>query len=285
MITREVMVNTVSAGICVHNEEATIGELIEQIQRENAKIDEILVVASGYDRTKDIVREKSDKYGNITLIEESERRGQSAAQNTILQEAEGDLLLLIDGDGLIKPGSIETLLDAYDGTSILYGREIPSTPDTFAGSVIQAFWQLHHELSLQQPKYTTQLALLPADAIDRLPEQIVIDDEYMAWKAQQQGYSIRYIPEAAKYHNIKGDIKSFIRHHRRNWAGMFQMQELRGTTLQPTSLKARFYLAQLIRKPLKDKFPLLIVGVLESLAFLGGLYDSITGKWPYIWER
>jgi glycosyltransferase involved in cell wall biosynthesis len=280
------MDGSASVGICAHNEEETIGELLEQIFSEDVAISQVIVVAAGDDDTVSIVREKQDIYPEIEVVAEGERRGQSAAQNEILDRASEELLFLIDGDGLIKEGSLKLLEERYDGSSILYGREVPDTPDTFGGDVIDYFWKLHHGLSKKTPKYTTQLALLPADLIDRIPKEIVIDDEYIGIRAREQGYGIEYVPEAEKHHNIKGDLKSFLRHRRKNWAGMIQIQLYeKRDNLQPTGQKISFYIKKLGRADLKEKFMFAVVGTLEGVALIGALYDSLRNDWPFKWKR
>lgn len=276
---------TASVGICAHNEEETIGELLEQITDEDTPLEQIIVVVAGDDDTERIVKEKKESYPEIELVREKGRRGQSAAQNEIFDRATGDALYLIDGDGWIKPGSMEKMWEEYDGRSIIYGREIPETPDNLTGRLIDRFWELHHGMSLEEPKYTTQLALQPTDLIDRIPPEIVIDDEYIGLKAIDEGYEIKYIPEAEKHHNIKGDMRSFLRHRRKNWAGMFQIQARGSDNLQSTSTKARFYLKNLAFNSWGERIYLVTLGVLEMTAFLGGLKDAALRNWPYKWER
>lgn len=274
-----------SVGICAHNEEETIGKLIDQIMEEQVPVRQVVVVVAGDDDTEEIVRTKMDFHEEVEIVLEGERRGQSAAQNEIFKRASEDMLFMIDGDGLIKSGSLEALWEENDGNSILYGREIPETPDNLSGSIIDHFWIMHHELSLRQPKYTTQIALQPTDLINHIPKDIVIDDEYIGQRAVKNGLKIKYVPEAMKFHNIKGDLKSFRRHRRKNWAGMFQIQRDEDETLQSTGLKAKFYLKNLFTGgPTKLVYSLLL-GIIEISSFIGGLKDAIKDDWPYKWKR
>lgn len=274
-----------SVGICAHNEEETIGELLEQITAEEVPIEQIIVVVAGDDKTDEIVKEKGNKDSRIVMVREGERKGQSAAQNEILRRADHEALFLIDGDGLIKKGSLEALWREYDGKSILYGREIPDTPENFTGKVIDSFWELHHSLSLKMPKYTTQLALQPTSLIDNIPVEVVIDDEYIGLNAIDEGYEIKYVPEAEKHHNIKGNIRSFARHRRKNWAGMFQIQKFGYPNLQPTSSKAVFFAKSFIEASFRKKVYLSVLAIVEISAVIGALKDAYSKDWPFCWER
>lgn len=276
---------TVSVGICSHNEEETIGELLDQILAEEVPLKQVIVVVAGDDRTDEIVKKKMNENPEIELVREKERRGQSAAQNEIFERATEDALFLIDGDGWIKEGSLERLWAEYDGDSILYGREIPETPDNFTGRLIDRFWELHHRMSLKESKYTTQLALQPTKLIDHIPKEIVIDDEFIGLKAVKEGYRIKYVPGAEKHHNIKGDMRSFLRHRRKNWAGMFQIQSRGNENLQNTSTKAKFYLENLVHNSWRERLYLVTLGALEFGAFIGGFSDALRKRWPYRWKR
>ncbi|MFB6295115.1 MAG: hypothetical protein ABEI97_05115 [Candidatus Nanohaloarchaea archaeon] len=121
--------------------------------------------------------------------------------------------------------------------------------DSFGNRVMAAFWEVHDALGRETPTFTTQLALVPADLVDRIPPEIVIDDEYLGQKARDDGREIIYVPDAVKLHNIKGDVKSFLRHRRKNWAGMIQIQRQGYENLQPTGLKLAFYLRYLFNSP------------------------------------
>lgn len=279
------MVLKASAGVCAHNEEETIGQLVDQILSAEVPIEQLIVVVAGDDRTEEIVREKMSSNPEIEIVVEDERRGQSAAQNEIFERATEEALFLIDGDGWIKEGSLEALWSEYDEESILYGREIPETPDNFTGRLIDRFWELHHGMSLREPKYTTQLALQPTKLIDHIPKEIVIDDEFIGLKAIREGYTINYVPRAEKHHNIKGDMRSFLRHRRKNWAGMFQIQSRGDKNLQTTSTKAKFYLENLVHNGWKERLYLMTLGALEFGAFLCGLSDALRKRWPYKWKR
>ncbi|MFB6294163.1 MAG: glycosyltransferase family 2 protein, partial [Candidatus Nanohaloarchaea archaeon] len=235
--------------------------------------------------TVDIVQQKQEEYGGIELVEEGGREGQSAAQNKILDRVENDAVFLIDGDGVFTPGSMEAMMDAYDGDSLVYGREYPVLGDTFGQRVMAEFWKVHDALGRLTPAFTTQIALIPTDLVDRIPPEIVIDDEYLGQRAREEGRDIIYVPEAVKLHNIKGDVKSFLRHRRKNWAGMIQIQRQGYDNLQPTGLKLKFFLRYLFNSAPRSMLRLLVVGWIEFVALTLAYYDSVRGRWPYIWDR
>lgn len=275
-----------TVGICAHNEAATIGSLLEQVLAEDIPLSEIVVVVAGDDGTADVVDRFVDRGDPVVLVEEGERRGQSAAQTEIIRRASSDTLLLVDGDGVMEPGSLKALLRDYDGDEIRYGREVPVTPDTFTGHLIDEYWTLHHRLSRTVPKFTTQLACIPAHLVDGIPPDIVTDDEWLGFRAHDAGLDIRYVPEAVKYHLIKGDVGSYLRHHRKNWAGLLQLRRREGReNLQPRGIKARFYLEELFRASPRRTGRLAMLGVLETVALALATVDHLRGAYPAVWRR
>src|SRR5213594_418091 len=101
----------VSVGIAAYNEAQNIGNLIQVIQDEIEKHDQIIVVSSGStDRTSDIVLRYSQSDHRVKLVTERDRNGKSSAINRIFAEADGEMLLLVSADVLPESGSIETMI-------------------------------------------------------------------------------------------------------------------------------------------------------------------------------
>jgi biofilm PGA synthesis N-glycosyltransferase PgaC len=91
---------TVIVGIPAYNEEANIGNLLEDLLRQKGDdfvLERILVYSDGStDRTDSIVRSISDT--RVELLVGSGRQGQAAGQNTIIERAQSDCLVLINAD-------------------------------------------------------------------------------------------------------------------------------------------------------------------------------------------
>lgn len=94
----------ISIGIPAYNEERNIARLIEAIRNqklENIEILEIFVVADGCtDSTVPMVESIIDSRLKITVF--TKREGLTVAQNHIMQNASGDIVVLLDADILPK---------------------------------------------------------------------------------------------------------------------------------------------------------------------------------------
>lgn len=276
---------SVAAGICAHNEAETIGPLLEQIQAADISLTDIIIVVAGNDGTADVVRRKADKYDNIVLVVEGERQGQTAAQNEILARTSSEALFLIDGDGVIAPGSLERLLDAYDGESILFGSVFPEIEDWWMRPVVDALWDMYHDVCLEQPKFSTQLGLIPRTLLDEIPPETTLDDEYIGIKARENGYGVRYIPEAVKRQHLPESFRFYFNQRKKNWAGRIQLQQQYQQTCHDKTWLAKMFLKQYGSRSPRKIIGLTAMGLIESCAYLAARFDTLRGQYHQIWYR
>ena len=95
----------VSVLIPCYNAEKYIGETLESVFRQTWQNIEVIVVDDGSkDKSRDTIR--NFRRPNLKLVEQS-NRGQTAALNTCLVHASGDLVQYLDADDLIAPDKIE----------------------------------------------------------------------------------------------------------------------------------------------------------------------------------
>jgi len=276
--------DSISVGICAHNEEETIGELLNQALNEDIPVEEIIVVTAGEDSTADIVKDKTEKYSDIILIEEETREGQSSAQNKILSQMNGNTLLMLDGDGTIKPGSLEELCARFEGDNLIAGREVPVTDDSFLGRVLDAHGQTHHHLCEMKPRFTTQISIIPSYLVDQIPE-IVLDDAYIEHLANEENLPLIYEKDAVKYHNLPSTFRFFFHQQKKNWAGRLQIKKEGYHHNKPRNLLLKAYIEQVKNSFPKQIMPLAALGLLEAAAYLIAQVHRLTGKFPVKWWR
>lgn len=276
--------NKVSIGICAHNEEETIGTLLEQISREDIPIKEVIIAVAGKDNTASIAEEKKELFEKTNIIEEQRRQGQIFAQNKILDEMKGDSLLLIDGDGLIKPGSLEKLLEHYDGECIVSGKEVPITKDCLTGRIIDFYGKAHHEMCLIKPRFSTHLGIIPENLTSEFPE-VVLDDAVIENRAYERNLDIKYVPEAVKFHNTSNKINLFYSQQRKNWAGRFQAENLGIRHSKSKKTMILGFLLAIKTKSLRVIPAAIILLLIELAAFISGIVDRLKEKYPIKWKR
>ncbi len=277
----------VSIGICAHNEEDTIGKLVEQVVKEDIEeLEKIVIVTAGEDDTCKIVAEKAEDNSEIVHIHNEERRGQVRAQNQILEEIDSDYLVFLDGDGLIEEGSIRKIIDSTDQETISYGREVPAKQEGWLGEINGLLWDMHHKINQQFPKFSTQIGCIPLKIIDKFPEDIVLDDVYIEGKALEKGYELKYVPEAIKYHHTADSLRFYFHQREKNWSGRLQVYKRGMSTLQTTGMRLRFFFRSLMDSDkMREKFLIMIMGLIELTAYSSAYYKAVRNKWPVIWYR
>jgi glycosyltransferase involved in cell wall biosynthesis len=103
----------VSVCIPVYNEAATIASVIDALRREEGVVfDRVMVCANGCtDHTCAIVRERAGLWPAVTLIERT-WRGKARAWNELFARAEQSIVVFLDGDITLPPGTIVALVCA-----------------------------------------------------------------------------------------------------------------------------------------------------------------------------
>jgi cellulose synthase/poly-beta-1,6-N-acetylglucosamine synthase-like glycosyltransferase len=189
----------ISIVVTAYREAATIGRAIEALlpQSGGAEIivvcpdDETAAVAAAYE-------------GVIVLRDPG--KGKPAAMNLALQQAQGSIIIMTDGDVYVGPGALSALLAPFDdpSTGAASGRPISTSPrDTMLG-----YWShlltdagAHIERSGRDRDgrflvCSGYLYAIRAGLIDRIPEDALAEDAVVSHLIGQQGYRIRYAQEA-----------------------------------------------------------------------------------------
>ncbi len=205
----------VTIGVCAYNEERNIGNLLQAIlsqKTEVARIEEVLVVASGCtDRTPEIVRSFQDDHEDIRLVVETERRGKASAVNKILERAVAEVVVLEGADTIPHPQAVEFLTRPFANASVGVVAARPVTTDdenTFWGGLSHALWDLHHHVSLQNPKTGEMFAF--RRVLDKLPGDVGADEDWIRNEVESNGYQVKYAPEALVYNSGPKSISEFL---------------------------------------------------------------------------
>ena len=111
----------VSIVLPIYNEEAAIGDdldLIKQTMDATGRPYEIIVVNDGStDRTVEIVSSRS----GVRLIHHEQNRGTGAARTTGIKAAQGDIIIMTDGDGTYPNQDMPKLLQSMEQCDMVIG--------------------------------------------------------------------------------------------------------------------------------------------------------------------
>ena len=109
--------------IPVYNEEETLEEIIEHVQKTPFNKELILVDDQSQDRSPAILEELAERYGNMKVIRHEKNQGKGAAIATAMQHFTGDIVLIQDADLEYDPSDYGALLQPIlDGhADVVYG--------------------------------------------------------------------------------------------------------------------------------------------------------------------
>ncbi len=92
----------------------TTGPCLQSLSRENADLEIIVVDNNSDQKTLDALSSVADQTPRIRLILKDTNSGYSGGNNTGVKEASSDLLILLNSDTEVAPGSIARLVELMD---------------------------------------------------------------------------------------------------------------------------------------------------------------------------
>jgi len=167
--------------IPVFNEEATLPELYRRIDAVSGSLDgeiEMVLVDDGSkDRSLDILRDLNGRDARVRYVSLARNFGHQIAITAGLQFAEGDAVVIMDGDLQHPPEVIPRLIEKWlDGFHVVYGRRATRKHE---GMVKRAFAFLFYRVlrlltEVDIPPDTGDFCLMDrkvVDVLNRLPEK------------------------------------------------------------------------------------------------------------------
>ena len=278
-------------GICAFNEENNIRFLLQNlISEQNLPEDcRILVVCSGCtDKTLEVVKELQIKDERIEPIFETTRKGKANALNRIFEDAgrSVDALTLVNADSLPAVGSIANLVStlATSNAGVVFAQPVPfKGPNCISYRIATVIWRLHHFISfLRNPKLSGELCSIRTGCLRPIPDDVATDEPYIEFAIREQGYEIRYLPEAVVYIRCPTNVVDLLKQRKRIWIGHMQLKRATGFTVSTSSFK-NILRAVGCLKPNEILYAVL-GSFLEVFAYAQAKMNSLNGKIPYIWE-
>ena len=107
--------NLVSIVIVTYNSAKEIIDCLDSIQESNAMIAEVIVIDNfSTDETPKILCDCNNKYKNIKVILNTENVGLAKANNQALGICQGEYILILNPDTLLKPDTINPMIEYMD---------------------------------------------------------------------------------------------------------------------------------------------------------------------------
>lgn len=277
----------VSIGICAHNEESNIGNLLRNIGKQSlpssSGLEEIIVVSSGStDRTDEIVDQIAKEDKRIKLITEKERTGKSQALNILFGKTNGEILVVVSADTKPLQGSLKRLVELMKpNIGGACARTLPINEKSTIMEFCNLFlWKVHNRVLNEESEKGT-LSHLGGDMwaikkgiVHHIPEDVINDDAYLGIALKKRGWQIKFVPNAKAF--IKGPATpvEFIHQRERIVIGHKQVEEIFGfgsSTIGAFALKKPLFSLKMLVAEVRTNgisdYPKIFVGLfLEMVA-------------------
>ena len=201
-------------GVMAFNEEGNIARLLDSILKQTAfeNINRVVVIASGCtDRTCAIVERYAAEHPKIQLVPEPERGGKVRAINTFFALASEPILLVSSADLIYEPQTVAALTAPFADPAVgmVGSHPMPlNAGDDFIGFTVRLMWQLHHEVSLRNPKMGELIAF--RNVFRGLNPDTPADEVQIEHGVRSVGYEIRYAPDAIVHNRGPENLSDFI---------------------------------------------------------------------------
>jgi biofilm PGA synthesis N-glycosyltransferase PgaC len=281
----------VSLGIMAYNEEANIGELLHAVVNQKFhrdELSEIFVVASGCtDRTVEIVNKFAQRDSRIKPLVQIRREGKASAINLFLDHATGEIIILESGDTIPDPETFQRLIEPFSDSNVgmTGAHPIPvNSKNTFVGFVVNLMWNLHHKIALATPKLGELVAF--RSMVKAIPKDTAVDEASIEAIVRDEGYTLRYVPDAIVHNKGPESIMDFIKQRRRITVGhkhLMHEQDYEVSTSSPWKI----FGILLGENPGGFRNSVWMVGAigLEMVGRFLGYYDfHIKKRNPYVWD-
>ncbi len=282
---------TCSLGVFAYNEADNIIPLLAALcsqQLNRVEIGEIIVVSSAStDGTDELVQAFAQSHPQVRLIRQTRREGKSSAINLFLAEAGSPILMVISGDVIPAPTTIEKLGVAFADPKVgaSGGRPVPVNPTkTFMGYAVHLLWRLHHRMALISPKLGEMIAF--RRLMDSIPADSAVDEASIEALVRARGLKLRYIPDATISNKGPTNLRDYIKQRRRIQNGHLWLKKTQDYNVvsQDGGTLLRI-LAEEIREYPASAPKVLAVMALEFYCRLLGAWDFYArGRNPFAWD-
>lgn len=221
--------------VAAYNEEDFIITKIENtlaLDYPKDKLELIFITDGSSDNTPAII----ERYPQIRLLHQPERKGKVAAMNRAIQYVQSPLVIFCDANTLLNTGCVREIVKHYKNPKVggVAGekRILQQGTDAAAAAGEGLYWRYESFLKkLDSDLYTTvgaagELFSVRKDLMAKVPEGTIIEDFVQSLKLCINGYVVRYEPQAYAAESSSASIREEMKRKVRISAGAFQAMVL-----------------------------------------------------------
>lgn len=217
--------------ITAYREERTVGRAIEAFLAQDLALEWELLVVCPDEETAAVATQHTGQTPRVHVLRD-EGKGKPAALNLALSAAQGEIVVLSDGDVHVAPGAVHALLAAFADprAGIVSGHPVSVSPrDTMLG-----YWShllvdagAHHQRlrRAREGEFLECSGYLYAfrrPLVQPIPEDSLAEDGLISHRVWEQGYLTAYAPEAVVYVKYPNSYRDWIKQKVRSMGGYVQ---------------------------------------------------------------
>jgi biofilm PGA synthesis N-glycosyltransferase PgaC len=210
----------VSVGVCAYNEGRNIGRCLESVLAQrmvSAELMEVLVISSGStDDTDDVVRSFSSRDRRVVLHRQQKREGKNSAVNLFMENATGEVLVLVNADNILKEGCLQALVGPFEDDKVAVAGGHPQPVNdrrTAVGFAVFMLWDMHHRLSLIYPKVGEVMAFRNLHI--QIPTGMQSDEDLIRMDLERKGFRSVYAPDAIVLNKGPETVRDYFKQRTR----------------------------------------------------------------------
>ncbi len=283
---------TVTIGIPAYNEAANIKYLLDELfaqDEDNFVLENVIVASDGSDdATVDIV--KSYDNSKIILFDNTDRKGQAARQNQIMQYSNSDILVLLNADIKLQDVHfISKLVNKInEGADLVSSNMLGLPPRCFFESIITYCLELRN-YSFERFNYGINVYTChgAARAFSRRLYKVfefgnsVGEDAHSYLFAKSKGFKYSYAANAICYIRCVSTYKDHVRQSTRNLNGMRNFRERFGEEFVnkeyriPAKLVIKAGIVYFLKNPIK----MIVYSVILVSAYISSYFIKNSNTW------
>jgi len=265
---------TVTVGIPTYEASYSLVVTLQSVYNQTVwnKIDKIVVVVDGNNQiSQDILRQIENP--KLKLFYYSRQSGQSARINDIIQETEGELLVLTNDDVVLKSDAIEKMLQSWQetGAGLLAGRVVPLPAQSHVEKILEIQNKLTYkivEMINGENNYLAcngRLIALSSNFAKtlNLPGKLKNNDAYIYVTSKIQNIKFIYVPDAICYFRNPSRLKEYFKQSIKFQNSLadnnrFFTSDISGYYQTPKHILAKAFLSVFINNPVKSSVYLML---------------------------
>lgn len=223
------MTPKVSIVITAFREAATVGRAIEAILQQLPESAEVVVVSPDPE-TIAVVDQYATRYPSVRHIADPQR-GKPRAVNAGLQAAQGEIVVLSDGDVVVAEDALPPLLAPFEDPQVgaVSGHPVSVNPrHTILGYWSYVLTDGIHRLRLARDRVgrfllcSGYLFAFRRALLEQVPNDALAEDAVISHRIGLQDYQIRYAPEARVFVKYPTTYADWLRQKIRSAGGYAQ---------------------------------------------------------------